>query len=135
MPEIVRFVVEAVEKKPVPLTLSAVEEAPPFMENRPLVMVELALEMKPLDSVPSPPSVAAPEVCSVPFEVLRTPTPRPPVKYVLCATIPFATKLCVPETAMSQTCSTPSYSIATMRSNVMSSRGEKRLERESKTVW
>ena len=62
-----------------PKLVKAVVDAPPFIEKRPLVMVEDA-ERNPLLKVPSPPKVAMPEVWSVPLVVLRTPTPRPPVK-------------------------------------------------------
>ncbi len=44
----------AVPKNPVPLAVKLVVEAPPFMEKRPLVIVEEALERKPLIRVVRP---------------------------------------------------------------------------------
>ena len=82
MLEMVRLLVEAVAKKPVPFAVRFVVLAPPFMEKRPLVMVDDAVETNPA-VVSSPPIFAAPDVCSVPFVVFRVPMPRPPVRYVL----------------------------------------------------
>ena len=61
-----RFVVVAVVKYPVPLAVKFVVEAPPFMEKRPAVMVELALEMNPLLKVARSDWENAPVTESVP---------------------------------------------------------------------
>ena len=47
IPDTVRFVVDAVLKKPVPLAVMFVVDAPPFIEKSPEVMVEDAVERKP----------------------------------------------------------------------------------------
>ena len=58
--ETVRLVVDAVAKYPVPDAVKAVVEAPPFILKRPLVIVEEALEMKPLVKVVRPVCVKVP---------------------------------------------------------------------------
>jgi len=69
VPESVRLVVLAVPKNPVPETVSAVVEAPPCIEKRPLVMVEEALERKPEEKVPRLVNVLAPVTPIVPVIV------------------------------------------------------------------
>ena len=52
----------------VPVLVSAVVEAPPFMEKMPLVMVEDAFEINPFVNVARPPEVKPPEIMSEPSE-------------------------------------------------------------------
>src|SRR3989338_10189681 len=110
--------VSAPPKKQVPLVYwlpcierSDVGEAVPM----PTVPATYALPV-----VVAPPEIVSPPAC-VPSPMGEEAEARRLPRYVLCARRPSATKLCVPETAMSQTCSMPSYSIATMRSKAMSS--------------